>query len=187
VTVAGRAAAALSTTAAVLAVVSSAGCVSRAPLDAATSADVLTGRMSVQVAATDGVAPRNLSAAFELSGSAEQGRLDLNTPFGSTLARAVWRPGSVTLDTPQGQTRHASLDDLTRDMVGEVLPVPALFDWLRGRPWRSAASTATSAPAPVGFAQLGWTVDLSQFDHARIQARRDAAPAVTVQVKLDTP
>ena len=35
--------------------------------------------------------------------------------------------------------------------------------------------------------RLGWTVDLSRFDEARILARRDAPPAVTVQVKLDKP
>jgi hypothetical protein len=43
------------------------------------------------------------------------------------------------------------------------------------------------APDPAGFRQLGWTVDLSRFDEARILARRDAPPAVTVQVKLDKP
>ena len=143
--------------------------------------------MSVQVAATANTPARNVSAAFELSGNAEQGRLDLNTPIGSTMARALWRPGSVTLDTPQGMTRHASLDTLTRDMVGEALPVPALFDWLRGRPWRGAASTVSAAPGAAGFVQLGWTVDLSRFGDARIQAHRDASPMVTVQVKLDPP
>jgi len=143
--------------------------------------------MSVQVAATETTEAHSMSAAFELSGTPDRGRLDLNTPIGSTVARARWKSDSVVLDTPQGQTRHATLADMTRAVVGEELPVPAMFDWLRGRPWPAAESTPSTAPDPAGFRQLGWTVDLSRFDEARILARRDAPPAVTVQVKLDKP
>ncbi len=143
--------------------------------------------MSVQVAATDTSEARNLSAAFELSGAPDRGRLDLNTPLGSTVARARWAPDSVRLETPQGQTHHATLADLTRAVIGEDLPVAALFDWLRGRPWPGAESALTAAPDPAGFRQLGWAVDLSRFDDARIFARREAPPVVTVQVKLERP
>ncbi len=143
--------------------------------------------MSVQVAATDTSEARSLSAAFELSGTPDRGRLDLNTPIGSTVARARWEPDSVLVETPQGQTRHLNLADMTRAVVGEELPVPALFDWLRGRPWPGAESTVAAAPDPAGFRQLGWAVDLSRFGEARIFARRDAPPVVTVQVKLDRP
>jgi outer membrane lipoprotein LolB len=163
------------------------GCASLKSSDEPPLADLLAGRMSVQVAATDTSAARSLSASFELSGTADRGRLDLTTPIGSTVARARWEPDSVVLDTPQGQTRHLSLADMTRAVVGEELPVPALFDWLRGRPWPGAESTFAAASDPAGFRQLGWTVDLSRFDEARILARRDSPPVVTVQVKLDKP
>lgn len=147
----------------------------------------MAGRMSVQVAATGTSEARSLSAAFELSGTPLRGRLDLNTPIGSTVARARWNPDSVVLETPQGQTHHANLADMTRAVVGEELPVPALFDWLRGRPWSGAESTLASASEPAGFRQLGWSVDLSRFGDARIFARRESPPEVTVQVKLDKP
>jgi outer membrane lipoprotein LolB len=163
------------------------GCASLQTPEEPALADLLTGRMSVQVAATDTSEAYSLSTAFELSGTADRGRLDLNTPLGSTVARARWQADSVVLDTPRGQTRHPTLADMTRAVVGEELPVPALFDWLRGRPWPGAESASSVAPDPVGFRQLGWTVDLSRFDEARIVARRESPPAVTVQVKLDEP
>lgn len=163
-----------------------AGCSSLTPPEESPhSGELLAGRMSVQVDATATEPAHNLTAAFELSGSPQRGRLDMNTPLGSTVARARWSPETVVVDTPQGQSRHASLDDMTRAVLGEVLPVPALFDWLRGRPWHGATSTTTAAPEPVGFNQLGWQVDLSHFDEARLVARRAAPPAVTVRVKLD--
>ena len=164
-----------------------AGCSTLTPPDDRLTGDLLAGRLSVQVAATDGEPAHGLSASFELSGTPQRGRLDLNTPLGSTVARACWNPEAVVLDTPQGQTRHASLDEMTRAVVGEALPVPALFDWLRGRPWPGAVSVATVAPEPAGFSQLGWQVDLSRFNEARLIARRAAPPTVTVQVKLDPP
>lgn len=164
-----------------------AGCASLKAPDEGPSGNLLTGRLSVQVAATDTSEAHSLSAAFELSGTPERGRLDLNSPIGSTVARARWKADSVVLDTPQGQTHHPTLADMTRAVIGEELPVPALFDWLRGRPWPGAASSSTVAPDPVGFRQLGWTVDLSRLEEARIFARRESPPAMTVQVKLDKP
>ncbi len=172
---------------AVCAVLALAGCSTLAPLDDPTAGELLAGRMSVQVAATDTAPAHSLSASFELSGTPQRGRLDMNTPLGNTVARARWTADAVLLETPQGQTRHASLDEMTRAVVGEALPVPALFDWLRGRPWPGAHSIANAAPEPVGFSQLGWRVDLSRFEDARLVARRASPPAVTVQVKLDPP
>ena len=172
---------------AVCAAVVLAGCSTLTLPDDPPRGELLAGRMSVQVAATDTEPAHSLSASFELSGTPQHGRLDMNTPLGSTVARARWSPDAVVLDTPQGQTRHATLDEMTRAVVGEALPVSALFDWLRGRPWRGAVSVAAVAPEPAGFSQLGWQVDLSRFDEARLIARRASPPPVTVQVKLDPP
>ena len=154
---------------------------------AATTGSTLSGRMAVRVEATDGADARSVSAAFELQGSAETGTLNLATPLGSVLAQARWSPGSVVLATPQGESQFADLDALTREVMGEPLPVAALFDWLRGRPWPGAPSRATAAPAHAGFEQLGWVVDLARFSEAWVVARRDRAPAVTVRAKLDAP
>ena len=149
--------------------------------------DILTGRLAVRVEASESAPARAVSAAFDLRGNASSGRLNLATPLGSVLAQARWAPGSVVLATPQGETRFADLDALTREVLGESLPIAALFDWLRGRPWPGAASTATVAPADAGFEQLGWVVNLARFDEAWVAARRDAAPAVTVRARMDRP
>ena len=151
------------------------------------SADGLSGRLLVKVDATQREAAKSLSAAFELQGNADTGRLDLVSPLGSVLARARWSPEQVVLVTPQGETRFPDLDALTREVLGEPLPIVALFDWLRGRPWAGAASAATSPPADAGFEQLGWTVSLARFDEAWIAARREHAPAVSLRAKIDRP
>jgi outer membrane lipoprotein LolB len=149
--------------------------------------DTLSGRLAVRVAAAEGAPARSVAAAFELRGNADQGRLDLSTPLGSVLAQARWAPGSVVLVTPQGDTRFDDLDALTRAVLGESLPVAALFDWLRGRPWPGATSTPSVAPAEPGFEQLGWVVNLARFEDAQVAARRERAPVVTVRAQLDRP
>jgi outer membrane lipoprotein LolB len=152
----------------------------------AAAAESLAGRLSVSVAAGGGAPARSFSAAFELHGSAEAGRLDLSTPLGSMLAQARWAPSRVTLTTPQGDTEFPDLDALTREALGESLPVAALFDWLQGRPW-SGAPSVPAAPPALGFEQLGWGVSLARFDEGLVSARRDSPPPVSVRIKLDRP
>jgi len=147
----------------------------------------LSGRLAVKVDGEGGAAPRSVSAAFELQGDPRTGRLNLSTPLGSVLAQARWAPGSVVLVTPQGEKEFTDLDALTSEVLGESLPVAALFDWLRGRPWPGAASTASTLPAEPGFEQLGWVVSLARFDQAWVVATRARAPAVTVRAKVDRP
>ena len=162
------------------------GCMTRPVVtDPLMSNERISGRMSVQIDASDTEPAHGMSASFELTGDARRGRLDLSTPIGSMVARARWQPGAVFLETPQGSSEHASLADMTRAMLGEPLPVMAMFDWLRGRPWPGADSATSTPPEPAGFHQLGWVVDLSRFSQARIAARRSEPPAVVVQVRLD--
>ena len=149
--------------------------------------DTLSGRLAVKVDGTNGAGPRSMSAGFELQGDPRAGRLNLSTPLGSVLAQARWAPGSVVLVTPQGERQFADLDALTGEVLGESLPVAALFDWLRGRPWPGAASTPTTPPSERGFEQLGWTVSLARFDEAWVVATRASPPVVTVRAKVDRP
>ena len=163
------------------------GCASTPMLAPVASGDALSGRLAVNVDASDGLPARNLSAAFDLRGNADTGSLDLATPLGSVLARARWQPGDVVLATPQGEARYADLDSLSREALGEALPLAALFDWLRGRPWPGAASTLTQPPDEPGFRQLGWVVSLLRFDESQVAARREATPTVTLRARIDRP
>ncbi len=150
--------------------------------DALLSGETLSGRLVVKVDSDGDAAARSVSAGFVLQGDARRGKLDLATPLGNVLARASWSPERVALVTPQGERRFADLDALTREVLGESLPVPALFDWLRGRPWPGAPSSV----AEGGFEQLGWLVDLTRFEAAAaVDARRPAVPAVSVRARLD--
>jgi len=151
-------------------------CASVAPGPVA--ADLLSGRLSVQV---EGDARRSFSAAFELEGSAAEGRLTLTSPLGTQVANAEWSAGRVRLRSSDGERLYPDLDSLAADALGEPVPLAALFDWLRGRAWPGAPS----APAVGGFAQLGWSVDLSQQAEGRIEARRASSPAVVVRARLD--
>lgn len=150
-------------------------------------ADSLAGRLSVRIEGESGEPVRSLSASFRLLGDADRGSLDLSSPLGTMLAQARWSPGQVLLVTAQGRTPYADLPALTRDLLGEPLPVAALFDWLRGRPWPGAASSASHPPDEAGFVQLGWQVTLARFDEGWIAARRAAPPVVTLRAKLDRP
>jgi outer membrane lipoprotein LolB len=170
-----------------------AACTTVPPAPPSEASDVLSGRLALRVEPVASEAPRSVSAAFDLRGDSRAGTLGLSTPLGSMLAQARWSPAEVVLTTPRETRRFASLDELTREALGESVPIEAWFDWLRGRPWPGAPSapldpapTGPSNPPAPGFRQLGWRVDLSQYPAGTIAATREApAPVVTVRIRLD--
>ncbi len=153
------------------------GCALPRPPQAPPDGPRLSGRLVVQIEGGQGG-----NSSFELVGDARQGWLSLSTPLGSLLARARWSPGEVWLDTPQEQRRYESLDALSQQLLGEAVPVAALFDWLRGRPWPEAPS---SAGQEGRFEQLGWQIDLSRHAEGLLLARREGPPAVILRARLD--
>jgi outer membrane lipoprotein LolB len=103
--------------------------------------------------------------------------------MGTVLAQARWRPGEVWLKRSDGERRFATLTALADEVLGEPLPLGALLDWVRGRPWSGAPSTRLPGGGN-GFQQLGWTIDLAQWPQGLVVARRAAPPVVTVKAKL---
>lgn len=167
-----------------------AACTTLQPMPPTASSETLSGRMSVKVDATPSAPARSVSATFELQGTPQDGRLDLSTPLGTTIAQARWSGRQAMLTTGGEQRTYADLDALTQDMLGESLPIVALFDWLRGRAWPGAPSRAAVPPAGAGFQQLGWDVDLAHFDEGWViaqRAQRPPAAAVVVRARLDRP
>lgn len=165
-----------------------AGCAGlpRAPLGPEALPIVAAGRLAVRVDPGEfGEPPRISSAAFELSGAPERGELRLASPLGTTLAVARWQPGGVWLEA-EGRTREfADLDELSREVIGEVVPLAALFHWVRRQPWPGAPAAPLAGAA--GFEQLGWAVHTDRADEGLIVAeRRTPPPPVTVRVKLDS-
>ncbi len=143
----------------------------------------LAGRLAVRVEAFEGAPARSLATQFELRGDALAGELRLSTPIGTTAAQARWRPGSAELITPEATRSFADLDALAQALLGEALPLAALIDWLRGRPWPGAPSTASTG----GFEQMGWRIDLSRVAQGWVLAARERAPAVSVRARLEQP
>ncbi len=156
-----------------------AGC---AGLTARPAAD-LAGRLALQVDAAAGQPARSFSAEFDLRGDAQRGQLRLTGPLGGMLADVRWEPGSAELADAQGVRRYATLDAMTHDLFGEALPMAALIDWLRGRPWPGAPSR----PQAEGFEQLDWRVGLARFAEGVLEARRERAPAVSLRARLERP
>jgi outer membrane lipoprotein LolB len=140
-----------------------------------------SGRLAVNIAADGGQAAQSMSAAFELRGDDRSGELRLNSPLGTRVAQARWAPGLAVLDTSEGERRFDTLDELSRQALGEALPLAALPDWIAGRPW----SAAPHLNRDDGFEQLGWQVLLLRQAEGAIEARRLAPPAVIVRVRLD--
>lgn len=147
------------------------------------SGPVTSGRLSLRVEAFAERPAQGLTAAFELQGHAERGELRLLSPLGSQLVSARWSPGQAWLDTPAGRQTFTSLDELSQQALGEVLPLAALPDWLAGRPWPGAVHQA----GPSGFEQLGWRVDLARRAEGWVLAQRNAPPAVVLRIRLDGP
>lgn len=143
----------------------------------------LSGRLALRVAAHDGAPAQSLTTQFELRGNAQAGELRLTTPLGTTAAHARWQPGRAELSSAEGTRSFASLDALAHDLLGQALPLAALIDWLRGRPW----SDAPSVSRDTGFEQLGWHIDLSKFADGWVLAARELAPALSVRARLDRP
>lgn len=149
----------------------------KAPAQAGTEAR-LSGRISVSIAGDVHNRGTGGAASFELFGGPEAGRLELTAPLGGLVARASWQPGTARLETPDGERLYGDLDTLTREMLGETVPVAALFDWLQARPWPAAPHRKTEA----GFEQLGWRIEPRL---PTLVAIRLSEPTVTLRAKLD--
>lgn len=148
----------------------------------------LTGKFGLVVPASGSQRGQNVNASFELLGDPRRGQLEMSSPMGSLVARVSWQPGSAWVKTPDGDRAYDDIDALTQELLGETLPVQALFDWLRGRPWPQAPSRAAGEQ---GFQQLGWQVDLRRFGDQLISAQRlnpnGPEPLATLRLKLDAP
>ena len=140
-----------------------------------------SGRLSVRIAADAKQAAQSMSVAFEMRGDGHSGELRLNSPLGTRVAQARWAPGVAVLATTEGERRFETLDELSRQALGEALPLAALPDWLAGRPWPAAPHRITEG----GFEQLDWQVLLARQAEGWIEARRETPPEVVVRVRLD--
>lgn len=163
-----------------------AGCQTAPPIPAyvAQTADAhYEGRLAVRV---ENDPKRSFSANFALDGNGQAGQLTLSTAVGTQVALARWLPGKVWLVNSDGTRTFDSVNELSRETLGEDIPLVAFFDWLAGRPWPGGAHQPLSDPR-LGFRQLGWEVRLDRHAEGLLVAQRNTTPTVTLRAKLDTP
>jgi outer membrane lipoprotein LolB len=122
------------------------------------------GRLALRI---ENDATQSFFANFELSGHAQAGELLLSGPLGSAVADLQWAP-NVAILRSQGQTQtFDSLQALATQATGTVIPIGALFSWLRGVPAQ----------------EDGWQADLSDLPQGRLLAKR-THPAPAAQLRL---
>lgn len=129
-----------------------------------------SGKLSLRIPAENnqpGAPAQVHNAGFDLQGDAQTGQLRLTTPLGTTAALVEWLPQQATLTVNGVSQTFADLNALSRHLLGTHVPVVSFFDWLAGHD-RSVD---------------GWTVDLSQWSHGRITARRHL-PAPPAELRL---
>ncbi len=149
----------------------------------------LSGRISVRVepgASGMATSAQSVTAQFELEGRPDDGLLNLSTPLGTRMAQARWLGERAELVGPDGRRQSGHLDILTREALGQSLPVGAMMSWLQGSPADGAAS-APLAPPDHGFTQMGWIINLNRWADRLIIATREDPDRIEVRVKLDAP
>jgi outer membrane lipoprotein LolB len=143
-----------------------------------------SGKLSLKVDASAAQPAQAVTASFDLRGTDQRGELRLISPLGTSIATARWAGDRAVLQTSEGERQFTDLEALSREALGESLPLRALPDWLTGRPWAGADIARRDA---TGFEQLGWKIDLLRFADGVLTATREAAPAVVLRVRIERP
>lgn len=93
--------------------------------------------------------------------------ISLSNPMGSTLAQVKITNDYSTLTYSDGRTQSANTPDELLAMIwGHEIPVSGLRYWIRGDVYPDAALTDVqrSQGQLTSFKQLGWQLDLSDYD-----------------------
>jgi len=120
-----------------------------------TSTPLWQGRIAIK---DPGEPQNNMSASFELQGSASAGSLVLFNALGLTLASMRWSEGFAELQSGSELRTFKSADAMLFASLGHPIPLRAVFGWLDG----------SDASLP------GWEVDRSRYAERRLRARKTA-------------
>ena len=149
------------------------------------------GRFAVSVVHDNGK-QEAVQGGFAWRDDGQTLRLDLANPLGSILARVEVSPGYSVLTRADGsQERASDPDGLVEQVMGSVIPVVGLRDWLQGKVGRAPVQALTKNPQGqiVSFEQNGWRAVLSRYDAVGPRLlqinRNDRNQRISVRLVID--
>ncbi len=173
------------------------GCVTQPPTrpELAVGGELVRhGRFALRAEAPN-QAPEAVQGGFAWRDANGRLTLDLNNPFGNTLARVMVEPHQATLTQPNGEVLRATdPDGLVQKAIGQRVPVRDLRHWLRV-PLRTLPSMQQIKRDEQGriiaFEQNGWAVELARFDaqgpRLLVLSRAEASQQIVIRLIVDTP
>lgn len=112
--------------------------------------------------------------------------IDLYSPLGTQLGKISSDAEGVTLTNSDQKTyRATSVETLTEQTIGWILPLSGLNDWALGRPTTSAVERMTwdSAGRLAHLHQDGWDIEFPQY--MEINGQQLPAKITLKSTKLD--
>lgn len=148
------------------------------------------GRFALSVDAADGTKDA-VQGGFQWEESPQQLQLDLNNPMGTVLARVLVTSQGAALQYPNGEVEYASSPDaLVEQLLGYMIPVEGMRDWLRGQTGsRPTTDLQQENGQPSYFQQDNWRVNLKRYDEQGPRLlqmyRNQAQQNISVRVVVD--
>lgn len=149
-----------------------------------------SGRFALNVDRADG-SKDAVQGGFLWQQTAQQLQLDLNNPMGTVLARVTVTDQGARLQHPNGEIEEAaSPDQLVEQLIGYVIPVEGMRDWLKGQTGsRPVSDLQQEQQRPSYFQQDGWRVRMQRYDDLGPRLlqmnRNQAQQAISVRVVVD--
>lgn len=153
----------------------------------------LGGRLSVSYRAAG--KPESLQGKFLWVQRGEQIDIELLSPLGQTIARIAIAPGRARIEQSSGEVREAqSIDQLTEQTLGWVLPVNGLRYWLQGFMRDARGQLVSVTPDQSGplrgdgwkLRYVSWQADGNTAMPKRIDFTRDTAQSeLALRVVID--
>lgn len=149
-----------------------------------------SGRFALSVDSADGKKDA-VQGGFQWQENQQQLQLDLNNPMGTVLARVVVTPQGAALYYPNGDVEYASSPDaLVEQLLGYVIPVEGMRDWLRGQTGTKPTTELQKEQGQLTyFKQDNWRVTLKRYDELGPRLlqmyRNQAQQNISVRLVID--
>ena len=102
----------------------------------------------------------NYSGRLEWKHAGADNKLVLSSPFGQGIAEIRTRADGASLQTSDGTLYTAAdAESLTADVLGYVLPLSQLTDWVRGRVAVDGSAELDAEGRPLHVRYPDWSVD----------------------------